>query len=103
MLIERSADVTAKDREGKTPLLLASRAEIASVLIVRGADLTTEDRYGETSGVARETTGSRWCTYGTRCGCEPRIPAFDSETGVQYFQYRAIVVPYSAPCPLFVN
>ena len=64
MLIERSADVTAKDREGKTPLLLASRAEIASVLIERGADLTTQDRYGEASGVARETTGSRWCTYG---------------------------------------
>jgi ankyrin repeat protein len=59
MLIERSADVTAQDREGKTPLLLASRAEITSVLIERGADLTTQDRCEETFGVARETAGSR--------------------------------------------
>ena len=61
-------------------------------------------------GIGRLRMGMITMTY--ILSNEPHFPAFDSEMGIQYFQYRAITVPYcmrpcclilSTPCPLYVN
>jgi ankyrin repeat protein len=52
MLIERGADVTAQNDDGRTPLHLASyrgQVDIARMLIERGADLAAQDNDGDTS------------------------------------------------------
>ena len=49
--IERGAGVTAQDKDGETPLHLASlmgRVEVALTLIERGADVTAQDKDGKT-------------------------------------------------------
>jgi ankyrin repeat protein len=46
MLIERSADVSARDKYGSTPLHLASQGghvKIAHMLIERGTDVSAQD------------------------------------------------------------
>ena len=62
MLIERGADVTAKDRNGYTPLHSVSfqipfhsarvapnqRGEVARILLEHGADATVQDKQGRT-------------------------------------------------------
>ena len=50
-LLERDADVTAKNTDMETPLHLASQeghVEVASMLIERGADVTAQNKDGET-------------------------------------------------------
>jgi len=50
-LIERGADVEAKDNNGNTPLHLAvwsNHIETAKLLIERGADLEAKNKYGQT-------------------------------------------------------
>jgi len=50
-LIERGADLTAQNNNGRTPLHLASQmghVDLARMLIERGADLTVQDSYGLT-------------------------------------------------------
>jgi ankyrin repeat protein len=51
MLIERGADVTAQNRDGQTPLHLASRmgqVDVVRMLIERGADPDSPEQDGET-------------------------------------------------------
>jgi len=44
-LIERGADVGAKDRDGDTPLHLADSVELAKLLIASGADVGAKDKW----------------------------------------------------------
>jgi ankyrin repeat protein len=52
MLIERDADVSAQDKEGRTHLHLVSRnwrqLEVARMLIERGADVAAQNKEGQT-------------------------------------------------------
>ena len=50
-LIERGADLTARDNKGRTPLHAAtgySKVDVARMLIGRGADVTAQNKDGET-------------------------------------------------------
>jgi ankyrin repeat protein len=51
MLLEKGADPTAQDKDGKTPLHFASEwgnVEDIQMLLERGADPTTQDKDGKT-------------------------------------------------------
>ena len=51
MLFETGADVSAQDKDGWTPLHLASREgqlEVAHILIERGVDVSAQDKNGQT-------------------------------------------------------
>ena len=51
-LIEKGADIEAKNNYGNTPLILTSRyghIEVVKFLIEKGADIEAKDNYGETS------------------------------------------------------
>ena len=52
LLIDRGADVGARDKHGKTPLHEAARYSktpaVAALLIDRGADVGARNKYGET-------------------------------------------------------
>ena len=47
-LLAIGADVNAKDRNGKTPLMLTHDSEIAKMLIEHGADINAKDNQGKT-------------------------------------------------------
>jgi ankyrin repeat protein len=69
MLIERGADVTAQNKDGQTPLHLASQmgqVDVARMLIERGADVTAQNNDGSdsiTSRVAKGTSRRRSHAY----------------------------------------
>jgi ankyrin repeat protein len=57
--MEAGADVNAKDQEGRTALMYASKGEVAKILIEAGAELNAKDQKGETA-LLRASRGS--CT-----------------------------------------
>ena len=51
-LLDRGADIEAKDEDGETALIKAARSSktnVVSLLLVRGADIEAEDKYGYTA------------------------------------------------------
>lgn len=52
VLLDKGADVNAKDKKGMTPLMRAARSgefDIVRVLIERGARISEEDEIGKTA------------------------------------------------------
>jgi ankyrin repeat protein len=62
LLLEKGADPTAQDKDGKTPLHFASQSgnvEAIRLLLKKGADLTAQDKNGQTPSQCASATGHR--------------------------------------------
>ena len=49
LLLDKGAEVNAKNKDGKTALLVASNLEVVKLLLDKGADVNVKDKNGGTA------------------------------------------------------
>jgi ankyrin repeat protein len=93
MLIERGVDVSAQDKDGQTPLHLASQRgqlELARMLIEHDADVSAQDKDGKTplhlasQGAQNNDGQTSWVSFGNGNDLPPflsPLPRRDLDSG----------------------